>query len=87
MEKLLSGAVAMGLAVIALVFLRYWRNTRDRFFLLFALSFALEAGHRVYLGLVRTAHEERPLTYLLRLLAYVLILAAIVGKNWRGRRS
>lgn len=87
MEKLLSGAVAMGLAVIALVFLRYWRNTRDRFFLWFALSFALEAGHRVYLGLVRTAQEELPLSYLVRLLAYALILAAIIGKNWRGKRD
>ena len=32
----LLGAIAMGCAVASLFFFRFWRNTRDRFFLLFA---------------------------------------------------
>ncbi len=81
MDQLLTGATAMGFALAALIFLRYWRSTLDRFFLLFALSFGIEAVNRVFLGLAKAAHEERPSIYLVRLLAYLLILVAIVDKN------
>lgn len=81
---MLSGAIACGSLVVALFFLRYWRSTRDRFFLYFAVSFALEAVGRLLLGAVTTATEETPLFYLFRLAAYLLILVAIVGKNRRG---
>ena len=47
MNELLSGAVAMASLVIALFFLRFWRDSRDRFFLYFALSFLAQAGDRV----------------------------------------
>lgn len=82
------GAIAMGFAVIALIFLRYWRTTRDRFFLFFALSFGIEALNRAALGFLRAAQEDRPAIYLVRLLVYALILVAIVDKNLpRGRRD
>jgi len=86
MEHVLTGAIAMGFAVIALVFLRYWRTTRDRFFLFFALSFGIEAVNRVVLGLSSAAHEDRPAIYLVRLLVYALILVAIIDKNVRRKR-
>ncbi|MEO6064320.1 MAG: DUF5985 family protein [Lysobacterales bacterium] len=85
MEHVLTGAIAMGFAVIALVFLRYWRTTRDRFFLFFALSFGIEAVNRVVLGLSSVAHEDRPAIYFVRLLVYALILVAIVDKNVRRK--
>lgn len=85
-EHVLLGAIAMGFAVIALIFLRYWRTTRDRFFLFFALSFGIEALNRVALGILREAHEERPAIYLVRLLVYALILVAIVDKNFPRKR-
>ncbi len=80
-EALLSGAIASASMVVALFFLRFWRTTRDRFFLFFALSFSLEAVNRVFLGTMAGAREEMPVFYLIRLLAYVLILLAIVDKN------
>lgn len=81
MNAIMSGAIAMGSLVIALVFLRFWRNTSDRFFLYFALSFAIEGVHRVYTSLAAGDTETSPLHYLIRLAAYLLILWAIWEKN------
>ncbi len=81
MNQLLSGAISMGSLVIALFFLRFWRTTRDRFFLYFALSFAIEGVHRFASGLDPALSESTPLHYLIRLLSYLLILWAIVEKN------
>ncbi|GAB3419571.1 DUF5985 family protein [Massilia agilis] len=81
MTDLLTGAIAMASLVIALFFLRFWRNTSDRFFLYFALSFFIEGLHRVYSALHDDGGEDSPLHYLIRLLAYGLILWAILEKN------
>jgi hypothetical protein len=85
METLLAGAIAMGSALVALFFLRFWHRTRDRFFLLFAAAFALDALDRIALTLVPYASEDEPVFYLVRLVAYGLILVAIWQKN-RARR-
>jgi hypothetical protein len=82
-NAVLSGAVGAGSLVAALVFLRYWRDTRDRFFLFFASSFALESLSRFLLGAAERGGEDTPLFYLIRLAAYALILVAIVDKNRR----
>lgn len=85
MSQMLMGAIAAGLIVAGLFFFRFWRQTRDRFFLLFAASFWLEAVNRIALALLEHADEQEPLFYLVRLVAYGLILAAIWQKN-RTRR-
>ena len=85
MEQFVMGAVAAGSLFAGLFFFRFWRQTRDRFFLYFAGSFWLEAVNRIALALVEHASEQEPLFYLVRLVAYGLILAAIWQKN-RGRR-
>lgn len=85
MAQMLMGAIAAGFVVAGLFFFRFWRQTHDRFFLLFAASFWLEAINRVALALLQHADEHEPLFYLVRLVAYGLILAAIWQKN-RTRR-
>lgn len=86
MNNMLTGAIAMASAVIAMFFLRFWRNSGDRFFLWFALSFGIEGAHRVYAALSYQESEDSPLHYLIRLLAYGLILWAILEKNLPRRR-
>lgn len=81
MEQMLTGAIAAGWLVAGLFFFRFWRQTRDRFFLWFALSFWLEAGNRIALGLTSGASEDNPAVYGLRVVAYGLILLAIWQKN------
>ena len=85
MAQMLMGAIAAGFVVAGLFFFRFWRQTHDRFFLLFAASFWLEAVNRVALAVLPHADEQEPLFYVFRLFAYGLILAAIWQKN-RGRR-
>lgn len=80
-SSLLMGAVAMASFVAMLFFLRHWRQTADGFFLLFALSFGLDAVTRVVLGLWRVAEDTEPLIYLARLVTFGLIIVAIVQKN------
>ncbi|HWP20599.1 MAG TPA: DUF5985 family protein [Burkholderiaceae bacterium] len=85
MYPLLIGMVAMASAIASLFFLKFWRQTRDRFFLLFALAFALDCVSRITLGVGAAATEHEPLFYAIRLVSFVLIIIAIVDKNLRGR--
>ena len=81
MNQMLMGAIAVGSLLAGLLFLRFWRHSRDKFFLYFALSFWIEGVNRVALGLMVYASEDDPLFYSVRIVAYGLILAAIWQKN------
>lgn len=81
MNEILLGAIAMASMVAALFFLRFWRSTGDRFFLFFALSFFIEGVSRAMLAPAAQTTDEVPAYYLIRLLAYGLILYAIFDKN------
>ena len=78
---LVSGAIVMGYAVAGLCFLRFWRDTRDRLFLIFAVAFWIFGVQRLALTLSRDMVEDQTGLYLVRLFAFLLILAAIVDKN------
>lgn len=81
---LISGAIVMGYGVAGLFFLRFWRETRDRLFLIFSLAFWILGIQRLALVLSPLIGEDQTWLYLLRLLGFVLILAAIVDKNREG---
>ena len=85
MTDIVSGAIVVGYLVSALFFLKFWSRTDDRFFLTFALSFALLAAQRLMLALLADEQSMHVYLYGLRLLAFVLILWAIVDKNREGR--
>lgn len=85
-NAVLAGAIAMASLIASLFFLRFWRSTNDRFFLYFALSFLFEAVDRALLGLASSQSEDAPEYYLLRLVAYALIVYAVLDKNRRKSR-
>jgi hypothetical protein len=89
MKEFFVGALAMSSVVAAFLFWRFWRLNHDRLFALFAASFAAMAIHWIGLAIVDPAREGRHLIYLVRLLAFVLIILAIFDKNRRdgSRRS
>jgi hypothetical protein len=87
LSLLINGAVMMGFCVTGLFFLRFWRKTRDRLFLLFAASFFVLGFNRLGLALSEPDHEKRDIFYLIRFLAFVLILFAILDKNRATRGS
>ena len=83
MIEYLSGAVTLGYLVAALFFARFWKRTRDRLFVAFAVAFLLLALNQALAQWLGAADERVGYTYLLRVLGFVLILAAIVDKNLR----
>ena len=87
MKLLVSGMLLAGYATVALFFVKFWRRTSDRLFGFFAAAFALLALQRFGLSLsAELVGEGGEWMYVLRLLAFVLILYAIWDKN-RVRRG
>jgi hypothetical protein len=79
---MLFGAIAMTSIVVGFQFLRFWRKSADRFFLFFAMSFLLEGFNRIAMGTFSGLNESAPEYYLVRLVAFALILVAILDKNF-----
>lgn len=77
----LNGAVALGFGVCSLFFLRFFYRTRDELFLTFAVAFALLGIGPAILVLGNIPDEEKGSVYLIRLVAFLLILVAIYRKN------
>lgn len=81
-----SGAAGVECLIAGLFFLRFWRRTGESLFLAFAFAFWLlgaNAALPVLLGRPAQMHGE---VYLLRLLAFLLIILAILAKNVKGSR-
>jgi uncharacterized membrane protein HdeD (DUF308 family) len=85
LEGFLLGVISTASLAAGLYFLKFWRDTRDSFFLLFAASFILEAFNRAAILLLQRPNEGNPSIYLLRLVSFVLILVAILRKNYGSK--
>ena len=83
MIDLLSGILVAGDWVIGLFFLRFFLASRDRLFAMFAAAFWILGLQRLLLSLTRTVFEDQAIFYSLRLLAFVIIIVAIIDKNRR----
>ena len=81
------GALAMASAIAGVSFLKFWRISRDRFFLFFSGAFWVLGLNWTVLTLAQPADETRHLVYVIRLAAFVLILIAIVDKNRQRKAS
>lgn len=84
LEGFLLGVVFTLSIVAGVIFLRFWRDTRDSFFLAFAASFIVEGLNRVTYLFLSNPNEGAPWIYVVRLLAFTLILVAILRKNASG---
>ena len=81
MRDFIAGALFLGYAVSALFFGRFYRETRDRLFLWFVAGFVLLALQRLGLAVAESLPIPPLWHYVIRLVAFLLILAAIVDKN------
>ncbi|MGI8905899.1 MAG: DUF5985 family protein [Candidatus Sumerlaeaceae bacterium] len=84
LAEFLQGAMCMGSVIAGLFFLRFWRDTADRLFVFFAAAFLMEAVSRAVLALGADPREGDPQLYLLRCVAYGMILVGIIDKNRRA---
>lgn len=87
MVEFLSGAVTLAYLIAALFFLRFWRKTADRLFLVFTVAFVLFALNQGLAHMLAVYHEPTSFIYALRVLGFVLILIAIVDKNVSSGKS
>lgn len=83
LEGFLLGIIVTASLTAAAFFLKFWRASRDPLFLAFALAFLIEGVNRIGFLLVERPNEGSPAIYVVRLLAFLLILAAILRKNRR----
>jgi hypothetical protein len=81
-EGFLLGVIATACVTAALFFLKFWRRTRDPFFLAFSASFFIEGINRSAVLLLNRPNEGSPVIYVVRFLSLLLILAAILNKNY-----
>lgn len=87
LSAVVSGAIVMGYIVVGLFFGRFWKQSRDRLFAFFALAFFILGAQRLVLALTTQTNEGSLLLYVIRLLAFGLILAAIIDKNRGAKKS
>lgn len=80
-RMMMLGAIAMASLIICLLFVRFWTTTRDRFFLFFAAAFFIAGVGRVTMGLIPRVNDHSPLIYVTQLLAFLVIIYAIIDKN------
>ena len=81
MNEFAAGALTAAYLVAALFFLRFWRRSNDQLFLTFGFAFILLAVQQILLQFLGPTEEERSWVYLLRLVAFLAIIVAIVRKN------
>lgn len=84
LDLFLLGYIAALAAVATVFFLRYWKETRDTLFLAFAVFFAVEGGTRAFDVSTPNPNLIIGWVYVLRLLAVLLIVAAVLRKNTRS---
>jgi uncharacterized membrane protein HdeD (DUF308 family) len=84
LQGFLLGVIATASLAAGGFFLKFWRQTRDVLFLAFGSAFIIEGINRTSVLFLERPHEGHPSLYVVRLLAFLLILAAIVNKNRRG---
>ena len=78
---ILWSMTAMASVGVAVFWVRFWRQTGDRFFAFMAVAFALFGANLTLLAALNPEHESRHLIYLLRLAAFLVIIIGIVDKN------
>jgi hypothetical protein len=69
--------------VAGLLFFRFWRDTGDRLFALFACAFWLLSASWLSLALLNPTDEARPYVSAVRLVAFLIIIAGVIDKNRR----
>jgi uncharacterized membrane protein len=81
MREAIHGAILLGCWAIGVFFFRYWRQSRKRLFRYFGAAFWLLAAERALLLTVSQTNEFHPYIFSVRLVAFLLIIFAIVDEN------
>ena len=84
-EGFLLGIIATSSVMAGIFFLKFWRHTKDFLFIAFATAFIVEGLSRASVLLLAKPNEGSPWIYFARLPASLLILIAVLKKNYSRR--
>ena len=84
LDLFLLGYIAAASAIVTLFFLRFWKETHDLLFMSFAIFFAVQGGTRAFALSTANPNQVVDWVYTLRLLAVLVVVAAILRKNARS---
>jgi hypothetical protein len=87
MIEFMSGALTLAYLLSAIFFLRFWKRTDDRLFRHFAVAFCLFTLNQIVNSIPAVNSETGGVEYILRVLGFVWILAAIAEKNFFPNRK
>lgn len=85
-EGFLLGIISTCAVMAGLFFLKFWKRTRDFLFLAFGLAFLVEGLNRGIVLILAHPSEGSAGVYLVRMLGSLLILFAILRKNYGTAR-
>jgi hypothetical protein len=85
LNSFLNGSLTAATIILVMFFWRFRRQTGDQLFSNFAWAFFVLGIERIVLESTAIDAEGRAYIYLMRLFAFVLIIAGIVNKNRRQR--
>ena len=81
----INGALMVASLIAGLLFARGYKHTRDRFFKLFSAAFVLLAMERLLMvGSVAGNLETQARIYIVRCVAFLIIIYAVIDKNKSG---
>jgi hypothetical protein len=80
-EGFFLGIIVTASLTAAAYFFKFWKQTKDSLFLAFATAFFIEGLNRIGFLFVETPNEAGAAIYVVRLVAFLVILGAIVRKN------
>jgi len=83
----MSGMAMMGFIIAGLFFFRFWSRTRDRLFAIFGVAFLLMAVNEAFVDVSGSPTNEVVLAYVLRIIAFLMLIVGIVAKNLEERKS
>lgn len=78
----LSGVTMLASWIAGIYFFRFWIKSHDRLFFMFGTAFWLMALERLALAFaLNPLREEYYYFYIIRLIAFLIIIGAIIDKN------
>jgi predicted permease len=86
LDIFLLGFITAASLAAAIFFLRFWRSSKDTLFLAFVLFFVVQMFRESYTVSLTRPNAGALWLYLLRFLAVLAIVAAIVRKNFWDNR-
>jgi hypothetical protein len=81
MNSFLGGVLVAFSAALALLFLKFWRTSRDSLFAFFSAAFAMLGIEWLAHAFLNPPRESQHYLFVFRLVAFLLIIAGIASKN------